>query len=155
MPEYRAHLRLLRDWLLPMHAWAQGFLDGPQDPRLLPRSERLRWLLADLHELGQSAQPLACVAAWPAQAGAAWRWGVAYVAEGSQLGARVLLKALAPHLGGHRPRLLAGGGAEAVGLRWRLFLGAFECALADEAAIAAACAGAADAFDRLLELADA
>jgi heme oxygenase len=155
MREYRAHLRLLRDWLLPMHAWTQGFLDGPQDPARLARSERLRWLRCDLEELGESASPAGPSEDWPAQAGAAWRWGAAYVVEGSQLGARVLLKALAPRLGDHRPRLLDGGGADAVSARWRAFRAAFERALASDADVDEACAGAREAFDRILALAEA
>jgi len=151
MDEYRAHLRLLRDWLLPMQAWERRFADGPQDPRRLPRSERLRWLLDDLRELGESSL---CAAAshWPDDASEPWRWGVAYVVEGSQLGARVLEAQLRGRLGAHRPRLLAGG-EEAVGTRWRTFLGVFETALPDDDAVDAACRGAIHAFDEFARLA--
>jgi heme oxygenase len=152
MPEYRAHLRLLRDWLLPMQAWERQFVDGPQDPRRLPRSERLRWLLDDLDELGESVAATRARSAWPVAASAAWRWGVAYVVEGSQLGARVLLAQLHGRLGNHQPRFLAGGG-EAVGVRWRAFLSAFGDALVNGEAIGAACSGACHAFDEFARLA--
>jgi heme oxygenase len=152
MAEYRTHLRLLRDWLVPMRAWEREFLDGPQDPRRLPRSERVRWLLDDLDELGEPAAPDRPGSAWPAGASTAWRWGVAYVVEGSQLGARVLLAHLQGRLGTHQPRFLAGG-HESVGARWRIFLAAFGAALPETGAIEAACAGACHAFDEFARLA--
>jgi heme oxygenase len=73
------------------------------------------------------------------------------VVEGSALGGRVLARRLAPALGGLALRTLVDD--DAVSRRWRAFLGAFDAALHDAAAIDAACAGAADAFDRLLSLA--
>jgi len=153
MREYRAHLRLLRDWLLPMQAWERNFDDGPQDPHRLPRSERLRWLLDDLDELGECTRASTTASQWPARATPAWRWGVAYVVEGSQLGARVLLARLQPHLGEHRPRLLAGGGSERAGVRWRNFLQAFAISVEGDDATDDACEGAQHAFEQVARLA--
>jgi heme oxygenase len=47
-------------------------------------------------------------AAWPLDASPAWRWGVCYVIEGSQLGGAVLYKRLHERLAPHPLRYLKG-----------------------------------------------
>jgi heme oxygenase len=107
LADYAAHLQLLRAWLAPLQGWLAGFGDGPQGPSGLPAAPHLALIDADLADpaLADHAAPVTAGAAhWPAGAGAAYRWGVAYVVEGSE-------------------------------------------------EVAEACAGACDAFDRILGLA--
>ena len=87
---------------------------------------------------------------WPAQAGAAYRWGVCYVVEGSQLGGAVLYKRLASRLVPHPLDYLRGNGSP--GPRWQQFLAALRANVVEPAQIEDACAGARDAFDRLIAL---
>lgn len=158
--DYATHLHLLRAWLLPMKDWLAGFQDGPQGPNGLPPAPHLSLIDADLAEpsLAGFAAPAYPVApAWPAGAqtgaSAAYRWGVAYVVEGSQLGGAVLYKRLADQLAPHPLRYLRGAGEAGPGPRWRAFMEALRAEVRTEEAIAEACAGACDAFDRILALA--
>ena len=89
-------------------------------------------------------------AVWPAQGSAGWRWGVCYVIEGSQLGGAVLYKRLAPALAPHPLAYLRGNGSP--GPRWQQFLAALRTHVVEPAQIEDACAGARDAFDRLIAL---
>ncbi|WP_200955859.1 biliverdin-producing heme oxygenase [Massilia sp. Root418] len=80
---------------------------------------------------------------------AAWRWGVAYVVEGSQLGGIVLHRRLSASLAPHPLRYLHGGGVPP-GPRWQLFLTRLRAEVTAPADIAQACAGACAAFDALI-----
>ena len=149
--DYIAHLALLRIWLTPLHAWLSGCVDGPQ----FDHASRLALIEADLADAGVSG-PDAVAApapapAWPAAASPAYRWGVHYVIEGSQLGGAVLYERLHARLAPHRLRYLKGDAA-GPGPRWRAFTQALRASVRTPAEIADACAGACAAFDRILEL---
>jgi heme oxygenase len=157
LADYGAHLALLHTWLAPIEAWLAGYHDGPQDAGRLARSSRTAIIEADLADPAMPCRrPLPALAAshWPPDAGAAYRWGVCYVVEGSQLGGAVLFKrlrgALAPH-----PLTYLGGDGAAVGARWQQFLGQLRADVTAPCAVADACAGACDAFDSLLALMEA
>lgn len=157
---YGAHLRLLERWLAPVPAWLAGFDDGPQLPdylgairadlahgALAAAAARLERATAGPADQAGQAMP---AFSWPEQAGAAYRWGVCYVVEGSQLGGAVLYKRLAPALAPHPLAYLRGNGSP--GPRWQQFLAALRTHVVEPAQIEAACAGARDAFDRLIAL---
>ena len=101
--DYIAHLALLRTWLTPLHAWLSGFADGPQ----FDHAPRLALIEADFADAGVSAPEVeaAPASAWPAAASPAYRWGVHYVIEGSQLGGAVLYERLRTRLAPHRLRM--------------------------------------------------
>jgi heme oxygenase len=145
--DYIGHLRLLHAWLAPLHAWLAGFADGP----CFDVAARLTAIEADLDEAGASAASGSAQAAWPAAAGAAYRWGVCYVIEGSQLGGAVLYARLHARLAPHRLRYLKGSDA-GPGPGWRAFMGALRAHVRTEAEIADACAGACAAFDAIIAL---
>lgn len=153
LAHYRAHLTLLRHWLAPIEAWQARFADGPQDPALLPPSPHLPQIDADLDDPKLPGAPIAMQAppAWFADAGAAYRWGVAYVIEGSRLGGTVLYRRLADRLAPHPLRYLHGDGVPP-GPRWQQFLRVLREQVQSPAAITEACAGACDAFDSLIAL---
>ena len=153
LDDYAAHLVMLRDWLAPLERWLDGFADGPRAEPALPPIARLALIGADLAEPGMpEVPPLRPAPAWPEGASAAWRWGVAYVIEGSQLGGAVLYGKLAGPLAPHPLRYLRGeeGGP---GPRWRAFMGALRARVGGPVEIAEACAGACAAFDAILALA--
>jgi heme oxygenase len=145
--DYTAHLVLLRTWLVPLHAWLAGFADGPQ----LDLAARLARIDADLADAGYAAFDTPAGNPWPASASVAYRWGVHYVIEGSQLGGAVLYERLRDRLAPHRLRYLKGDDA-GPGPRWRVFMQALRAGVRTPAEIADACAGAIAAFDRILEL---
>ena len=156
LADYAHHLQLLRDWLTPLAAWQQGFTDGPQGPAGIAAAPHLALIDADLAEPSLAAcarNPHPQQAPWPAQASPAYRWGIAYVVEGSQLGGAVLYKRLAEQLAPHPLRYLRGAGAGGPGPRWRGFMEALRAEVRSEGQVAEACAGACDAFDRILVLA--
>ncbi|HWU68302.1 MAG TPA: biliverdin-producing heme oxygenase, partial [Stenotrophobium sp.] len=107
----------------------------------------------DLAEAGAPVQggPESPAHAWPAAASPAYRWGVHYVIEGSQLGGAVLYERLRERLAPHGLRYLKGDAA-GPGPRWRSFMQALRADVRTPAEIADACAGACAAFDRILEL---
>jgi heme oxygenase (biliverdin-IX-beta and delta-forming) len=153
LDDYAAHLHMVRDWLAPLERWLAGFADGPQAEATLPPTERLALIQADLAEPRMpEVRPLRPAPAWPTDASAAWRWGAAYVIEGSQLGGAVLYGKLVGPLAPHPLRYLRGdeGGP---GPRWRAFMGALRAHVTGPVEIAEACAGACAAFDAILELA--
>lgn len=153
LDDYAAHLRMVRDWLAPLERWLAGFADGPLAEPTLPATARISLIQADLAEPGMpEVPPLRPAAAWPPEASAAWRWGVAYVIEGSQLGGAVLYGRLAGALAPHPLRYLRGeeGGP---GPRWRAFMQALRAHVRAPAEVAEACAGACAAFDAILALA--
>ncbi|HSU22114.1 MAG TPA: biliverdin-producing heme oxygenase [Variovorax sp.] len=153
--DYAHHLCLLRDWLGPLEAWLGAYSDGPQGPAGIPAAPHLALIQADLGEPSLAAHPCAVRVSdpWPAGASAAYRWGVAYVVEGSQLGGAVLYKRLATQLAPHPLRYLRGAGEGGPGPRWRGFMEALRTEVRSEVEVAEACRGACDAFDRILALA--
>ena len=154
LADYLAHLRMLAQWLGPIQAWQSQYRDGPQGASAPPALDRLAVITADLACAGQhGADHRAPAEPWPAHASAAYRWGVAYVVEGSQLGGAVLYKRLAERLAPHPLRYLQPS-QHGPGPRWRLFLSALKDEVRSEAEIAQACAGAQDAFARILALAE-
>jgi heme oxygenase (biliverdin-IX-beta and delta-forming) len=161
--DYHDHLLLLKAWLGPIESWLSAFTDGPQDAQILAPLQRMPLLESDLaHDtvtaLRVSSDAPTPVAFPPASASvsasgsdAAYRWGVCYVVEGSQLGGAVLYKKLHAQLSPHPLRYLAGEG-EPVGPRWRGFVQALQQHVTNDAAIRHACVGAMDAFDSLIAL---
>jgi heme oxygenase (biliverdin-IX-beta and delta-forming) len=156
--DYLAHLRILRDWLEPLEAWLGAFSDGPQSPQLPARMNRLALIDADLaHESVQPQDRAAALASnpahrWQGGASAAYRWGACYVIEGSQLGGAVLYARLKDRLAPH-PLGFLHAGRESLGARWQAFHRALAAEVSGPNLIEEACRGAADAFDRLIELA--
>ena len=152
---YRDHLRLLESWLAPIQAWLDGYADGPQ---ALPRADYLRSIREDLADASLASLPPAPApdadgaadSAWPPHSDAAYRWGVCYVIEGSQLGGAVLYKRLSERLAPHPLRYLRGAGSP--GPRWQQFLAALRGEVTSAQQIEAACRGARQAFDRLIAL---
>lgn len=149
MADYREHLLMLRGWLAPLEAWLGGFGDWPQ--HALPMVLRTPLIEADLADptMPQSAMERQPAAPWPAHASVAYRWGVLYVAEGSQLGGSVLYQRLAASLAPH-PLTYLRGAPEGPGPRWRSFMQALKANVRTEGEVAEACQGACDAFDRIL-----
>lgn len=147
--DYRDHLLLIRAWLAPLEAWLAQFHDGPQDPSVLPVVRRLPALDADLNHAavppGGTEVPSIDASTLPTDA--AYRWGLCYVIEGSQLGGAVLYRQLAERFAPHPLQYL---GPQSPGPRWKQFLDALRANVRSEADIAAACAGACGAFDDLL-----
>jgi heme oxygenase len=154
LQDYRGHLLMLRAWLQPIEGWLAGFDDGPQGPQAPPPVARSLAIDADL-AVGEWAQGAVeadqTCPAWPAEASAAYRWGVCYVVEGSQLGGVVLYRRLAAQLAPH-PLDYLKGSAEGPGPRWRAFSEALRTQVRGSEQIADACAGACEAFDRILAL---
>jgi heme oxygenase len=163
LDDYARHLRMLQAWLAPLQAWLAGFDDGPR----FDQTARLALIDADLAGLDgrgmpaapQDAAPAAAAhaaaagqPAWPRDAGPAWRWGVCYVIEGSQLGGAVLYGRLAARLAPHPLRYLKGDGARP-GPRWRAFMQGVREQVRSPDQIRQACAGACAAFDAILALA--
>lgn len=150
LADYRAHLCLLRGWLAPLECWLAGYDDGPQ--AALEELLRMPLIEADLADPAMpEAPPVSREAgAWPVNASAAYRWGVCYVIEGSQLGGAVLYQRLAAALAPH-PLAYLRGAEGGPGPRWRAFMQALRAEVRAPQQIADACAGACDAFDRILK----
>jgi heme oxygenase len=150
LADYAAHLAMLRAWLAPLQDWLAGFDDGPR----FDQAARLALIDRDMDEPGM---PDALVpqsvenGAWPSDASAAWRWGVCYVIEGSQLGGAVLYQRLHARLAPHPLRYLKGSDA-GPGPRWRGFMLALREHVRSPQEIAEACDGACAAFDSILAL---
>jgi heme oxygenase len=150
--DYASHLAMLGAWLAPLQAWLPAFQDGPR----FDQAGRLALIGQDLAEPGMPPAPPADPAAapappWPPAASAAYRWGVCYVIEGSQLGGAVLHQRLRERLAPHPLRYLKGDAA-GPGPRWRAFMQALREHVRTQAEIAEACAGACAAFDSILAL---
>ena len=149
LEDYREHLLMLRGWLAPLEAWLAGFSDGPQ--AALPLVLRTPLIDADLADPAMPAGGVVPHDAelWPVQASAAYRWGVLYVIEGSQLGGAVLYQRLSGALAPH-PLAYLRGTDEGPGPRWRSFMQALKGNVISEREVEEACRGACDAFDRIL-----
>lgn len=149
LSDYAAHLAMLQAWLAPLQDWLAGFSDGPR----FDQSGRLALLERDLAEQGMPAvlETPEAEADWPLDASPAWRWGVCYVIEGSQLGGAVLYQRLRERLAPHPLRYLKGEDA-GPGPRWRAFMQALREHVRTPQEIAEASAGACAAFDGILAL---
>ena len=148
--DYAAHLAMLRAWLAPLQTWLAGFSNGPH----FDQAARLALIDQDLAEQGMPAAPpplSIAMAAWPHNASPAWRWGVCYVIEGSQLGGVVLYQRLHEQLAPHPLRYLKGADT-GPGPRWRAFMLALREHVRSPQEIAEASAGACAAFDSILAL---
>jgi heme oxygenase len=151
--DYRLHLQLVAAWLAPLEQWLVNFDDGPQ--RALPFVARMPLIEEDIADpsLRSGAladEPLEYVEP-PNASDAAYRWGVCYVIEGSQLGGTVLYRRLSETLAPHPLRYLSGNGVPP-GPRWKQFIDAMRVQVVTPHDIARACEGAKDAFDRLIGL---
>lgn len=145
---YHDHLRLLEQWLAPIQDWLARFDEGPKLPPYLDtiRTDLRHAALTEIPAPAYSGPGVV----WPARCGAAWRWGVCYVIEGSQLGGAVLYKRLAERLAPHPLDYLRGSGSP--GPRWQQFIAALRAHVVDAREIAEACEGARQAFDSLIAL---
>jgi heme oxygenase len=153
LDDYASHLAMLRAWLTPLQAWLEGFEDGPRCDPQFDLTGRLALIDQDLaDEAMPSAPPTAdAPPPWPSVASAAYRWGVCYVVEGSQLGGAVLFQRLHDRLAPHPLRYLKGIDA-GPGPRWRVFMQSLRAHVHGPAEIDEACAGACAAFDSILAL---
>ncbi len=160
--DYVAHLGILREWLRQLEAWLQQFSDGPQATHVVSPVNRLALIEADLSHPCVNAQGRITMPPaneqpdeqpnWRSRSeSAAYRWGVCYVIEGSQLGGAVLYDRLKERLAPHPLDYLALGRG-APGKRWPAFVQAMCAGLDTEAKIHEACRGASDAFALLIEL---
>lgn len=153
LSDYASHLAMLRAWLAPLQSWLRGFDDGPQSGPQFDQAGRLALIEEDLAEQGMPAAPAVAGATrdWPAAASPAWRWGVCYVIEGSQLGGAVLYQRLHERLAPHPLRYLKGAD-RGPGPRWRAFMHALREHVRSPEEIVEASAGACAAFDSILAL---
>ncbi|AUT71525.1 MULTISPECIES: biliverdin-producing heme oxygenase [Paraburkholderia] len=151
--DYRLHVQLVAAWLAPLEQWLANFDDGPQ--RALPFVARMPLIVRDLAESSLRTEQIADEpleqAMPPDVDDAAFRWGVCYVIEGSQLGGTVLYRRLSETLAPHPLRYLSGDGVPP-GPRWKSFIDAMRAQVVTPHEIARACEGAKVAFDRLLGL---
>ena len=155
LADYEQHLRMLHAWLLPLEAWLATFHDGPSTEPTLPPLPRAATIAGDLEHAAMPAvsQVRLETPPWPPDASAAYRWGVCYVIEGSQLGGAVLYQRLKERLAPHPLRYFAGEGS-GPGPRWRAFMLALRAHVRSADEVDDVCHGACDAFDRLLALRD-
>lgn len=173
LDDYLGHLAILRAWLAPIDTWLNSFDDGPQSSlhgaaqtaangSWALRENRLTLIDADLahectHESSYQTPHLdsrdASLASLASRGdrSAAYRWGVCYVIEGSQLGGAVLYARLKERLAPH-PLGYLKAGRESLGPRWQAFIGAMTDEVRTPDEIRAACDGAVDAFDRLIDI---
>jgi heme oxygenase (biliverdin-IX-beta and delta-forming) len=146
---YREHLALLAQWLAPLQQQLAA-QPGPLLRYATVMQRRLAQMHADLAATGASPAPQDAAPALPPQAAAFW-WGVAYVIEGSQLGAAVLHRQLSATLAPFEPAYL-GGAAQGPGGAWRTFLADLREHVSGAQPVAQCCRGACWAFDRLIAL---
>jgi heme oxygenase len=155
LADYRDHLVLLAAWLGPIEAWFSRFDDGPQSAAVLAPLARLPLIADDLADPripqgGLHIDPITLPSP-SMQPDSAYRWGVSYVVEGSQLGGAVLYRRLAASLAPH-PLAYLRGIDGAPGPRWQQFIRALRTNVLSEDEIDRACMGACDAFDSLIAL---
>ena len=145
--DYIEHLHILATWLIPLEHWLSTYRDGPQGGQAPAFIRYSNWIMLDLNEADALPADLhAHKAHWPKQENAAYRWGVSYVIEGSQLGGEFLYRRLSTRLA---PRKLGYLQNKQSG-RWPAFLQAMADSVITSKEIDSACAGAVDAFDALL-----
>lgn len=147
--DYISHLQLLAAWLVPLETWLAQYDDGPQTSKILEPICYSDLILSDLGENNYPAKfsPLG-KANWPQNSDAAYRWGISYVVEGSQLGGEFLYKRLANRFEPHELRYLQ---SKQPG-RWPKFVHSIAIGVITTEEITDACKGAVDAFDALLQL---
>lgn len=143
--DYIHHLQLLSAWLIPLEQWLSNFHDGPQGsaPHVIRYSDIIQ---IDLAEADQAPHLPSTPASWMRSGDPAYRWGIAYVIEGSQLGGDFLYKKLSNRLAPHKLRYLQ---QKRPG-RWGTFLQSLAGSVTTPEQISMACSGASDAFDALL-----
>jgi len=146
--DYIDHLHILAAWLIPIEHWLANYHDGPQGkhaPEFICYSKLIMLDLGETYVPSVSGQTNQ--ANWPQQESAAYRWGISYVIEGSQLGGEFLYKRLSARLAPHKLRYLQSKQSG----RWPAFLQAMAVNVSTPEDIDSACAGAVDAFDALLQ----
>jgi heme oxygenase len=154
LSDYRNHLAILKAWLNPLERWLEKFKDGPQTEEYLLRSARVALIDADLARLPPLAGYMEQgpdLGPSPPFDNAAYRWGICYVIEGSQLGGAVLQKRLATLLAPYSLRYLSGDNTPP-GPRWKRFVSTMGAEVRKESGISQACDGACHAFDRIIAL---
>lgn len=144
--DYVEHLQLLATWLLPLEAWLGYFSDGPQGEQAPGFINYAEIIHKDLGDNFQAPKPVTHF--WATTDDPAYRWGICYVIEGSQLGGEFLYKRLAERLSPHELIYLQ---RKQPG-RWPAFLQGMAKEVTTQEQINKACAGARDAFDALLLL---
>lgn len=144
--DYIQHLQLLATWLVPLEHWLANYSDGPQSEDVLAFIRYSSYIVHDLNEADVPCNQQVEAASWPTQENAAYRWGISYVVEGSQLGGEFLYQRLASRLA---PRKLGYLHNKQSG-RWPMFLQAMASHVITAKEIDSACADAMDAFNALL-----
>jgi heme oxygenase len=145
--DYIDHLQILAAWIVPLEQWLARFCDGPQGKQAPAFMRYSNLIMLDLEEAEALPTGYIETAGWQKQESAAYRWGISYVIEGSQLGGEFLYKRLSPRLA---PRKLGYLQHKQSG-RWPAFLQAMAENVITLKEIDSACAGAVDAFDALLQ----
>jgi heme oxygenase len=143
--DYVQHLQILAKWLIPLENWLMQFSNGPQGeraPDFICYSDIIR---ADLGNLLNIQKENIC--SWMKSESAAYRWGICYVIEGSQLGGELLYKRLAARLSPHKLIYLQSKQAG----RWPAFLKCMAQEITTQDQINSACEGAMQAFDALMQ----
>ena len=148
--EYTDHVAALWSWMRPIEA---SLWSGPWPARVEApaRAVKVGWLATDLEAArrdGYAASIHDAPPPAPCLDSLAARMGLAYVIEGSLLGAQVLRRRLAPVLAPWPMRWLQGYGEEG-GRRWAAFLDALAAQVATPREIEAACESACGAFETL------
>lgn len=141
--DYLDHLQMLASWLSPVENWLSGFGDGPQSKHA---PEFIRYTDLIIADLGDAYNASNTNAIWFKTDNAAYRWGICYVIEGSQLGGEFLYKRLSTQLAPHELTYLQSKQAG----RWPKFLQVMAKEVTTQGQINSACDGAMDAFDALL-----
>lgn len=143
---YVEHLHILFAWLQPIEAHLEKFSNGPQSANAPQFIHYSHIIYKDLGDFFQPPEPQRF--AWSAMEDPAYRWGICYVVEGSQLGGEFLYKSLAKALSPHQLVYLQ----KKQSGRWPAFLSCMAAELTTQEQIDKACEGAMDAFDALLTL---
>jgi len=158
--DYQEHLVVLLDWMNGLqleHSALPGQLDAQQARLRVDIGICTELLLGkpfNVHTTMSTAAIKTDFQASGTQAlpayGTAVDWGVAYVIEGSQLGGQVLHRRLAEALAPHPLGYLKGEGS-ATGRHWTAFLNNLRVHVVTPAQQEAACRGAVQAFEALLQ----